>query len=42
MGEAPSHAEWSRIAEAAEAAGRELQAADARRQLERGKAAGSA
>ena len=37
MGETPSHAEWSRIAETAEAGGRELQAADARRQLQRGK-----
>ena len=36
MGEGPSHTEWSRIAETAAAAGRELQAADARRQLEVG------
>ena len=42
MGEAPTHAEWSRIAETAEAGGRELQTADARRQLERGKDTGSA
>lgn len=41
MGETPTQAEWSRIAETAEAGGRELQAADARRQLERSKGDGS-
>jgi hypothetical protein len=42
MREPPTHDEWSGIAAAAEAGGRELQAAEARRQLERGKAGGSA
>jgi len=37
MREDPTHAEWSRIAETARAGGRDLQAADARRQVERGK-----
>ena len=41
MGEGPTQAEWSRIAETARAGGRDLQATDARRHLELGKGEGS-